>query len=205
LAAETIREAVGVFHDETSLRDAADDLMIAGFDRAYLSLLASHHAIEEKLGHVYSRVDELEDDPKVPRMAYEAGDSRTEANAALAGGLGYLGALGAAGMIVATGGAIAAAVLGAAVAGGTGGLIGTALSRFLGKQHATHLQEHLDRGGLLLWVRTIDAGHETRATEILKRHGAEDVHVHDLPVETHDDLVGAGMSYDTSFMKRLGL
>ena len=45
------REAVGIFHDEKSLRSAADALMISGFDRSYLSLLASDRAVDEKLGH----------------------------------------------------------------------------------------------------------------------------------------------------------
>ena len=45
------REAVGIFHDEKSLRSAADALMISGFDRSYLSLLASDKAVDQKLGH----------------------------------------------------------------------------------------------------------------------------------------------------------
>lgn len=39
---EGVREAVGVFHDERTLQAAADDLLVAGFDRADLSLLAGH-------------------------------------------------------------------------------------------------------------------------------------------------------------------
>ena len=35
-----IREAVGVFHDEKSLQAAVDALLIVGFDRSDLSLLA---------------------------------------------------------------------------------------------------------------------------------------------------------------------
>ena len=63
----TIREAVGVLDDAKSLEDAIDELESSGFDRAEISLLASEHAIEEKLGHVYTKTEELEDDP-LPRI-----------------------------------------------------------------------------------------------------------------------------------------
>ncbi len=45
MANEMVREAVGVFHDERSLQGAADELMISGFDRSYLSILAGHRTI----------------------------------------------------------------------------------------------------------------------------------------------------------------
>jgi len=82
--------------------------------------------------------------------------------------------------VVASAGVVAAAVTGTALAGA---LIGTVLTRWLGKHHAEHLQEQLDRGGLLLWVRTPDAAAEQRALEILTRHSAHDVHIHDLPAK----------------------
>lgn len=194
---------MAVFHDESSLRSAADELLTAGFDRSQLSLLASDHVVEKKLGHAYKRISEVEDDPDVPSLAYRGSDSRTEAESAVAGGLAYVGALGTIGAIVASGGTVAAMLIGAAIAGGTSGLIGVMLARFIERHHANRIQEQLDHGGLLLWVRTVDAEHENRACTILKRHGAEDVHIHSLP-EVHYDLE-SGVSYDTSFMKRLGL
>ena len=51
----TLREAVGVFHDADALRSAADTLMLNGFDRADLSILASESAINEKLHGAYTR------------------------------------------------------------------------------------------------------------------------------------------------------
>ena len=77
-AQQMIREAVGVFHDQDSFRDAVDDLMTAGFDRSELSLLAGERAIEDKLGHAYRRVQELEDDPTVPRAVYVSNHSLAE-------------------------------------------------------------------------------------------------------------------------------
>lgn len=174
-------EAVGVFHDAASLQAAADDLMTAGFDRAYLNLLAGEKAIEAKLGHAYEKVSDLEDNPDVATQAYSAGDSRTEALTLSVGGLFYVGAAAAAGAVVASGGTVAAIIIAALAGGGTGGLIGGALASFLGHQHANKLDKQLGKGGLLLWVRTVDEAHENRAIEILKAHGADDVHLHQLP------------------------
>ena len=84
----------------------------------------------------------------------------------------------AAGTVVASAGVVAAAVTGTAIAGA---LIGTVLAHWLDKSHAEHLQEQLDRGGLLLWVRTPDADRQRRALDILRRHSAHDVHIHQLP------------------------
>jgi hypothetical protein len=176
-----IREAVAVFTDEATLQAAIDDLTSAGFDRAEISLVAGAATVEAELGHRYRKVAELEDDPAVPRTFYVSEESIGDAEGALVGGLLYVGAVAAAGAIVATGGTLAAAITAAALAGGTGGLIGAALAKLVGDHHAHYLQEQLDRGGLLLWVRTRDTAHENRAIDILRRHSGHDVHVHDLP------------------------
>jgi hypothetical protein len=96
-----IREAVAVFHDEKSLQSAVDSLLIAGFDRSHLSLLAGEASIEAKLGHRFEKVSELEDDPEVPTQAYIGTDSRTEGKGVLVGVLFYVGACAAAGAVVA--------------------------------------------------------------------------------------------------------
>jgi len=198
-----IREAVGVFHDEKSLQSAVDTLLIAGFDRSYLSLLAGQDSIEDKLGHRFEKVSELEDEPEVPTQAYIGTDSRTEGKGVLVGVLFYVGACAAAGAVVASGGTAAAALIAGAVAGGGGGLVGAAFARFLEQRHAHRLQEQLDRGGLVLWVRTPTPEDERRAIETLRANGADDVHVHDLPKPhyAHD----GGVSRDMSFMNRLGM
>ena len=198
-----VREAVGVFHDEAALQAAADELMAADFDRSALSLLAGNQAVEEKLGHVYEKVADLEDQPDAPTQAYTASDSRTEAKGLAAGGLAYIGAVGAVGIIVASGGTLAAAVVGAVLAGGAGGAVGTCMAHFIDKPHADSLHAQLDRGGLLLWVRTQDEAQEAKAKEILTGNGAEDVHVHDLPEIKY--ATEGGLSHDDSFMQRLGL
>jgi outer membrane lipoprotein SlyB len=161
--------------------------MAHGFDRSELSLLAGEAAVEDKLGHIYRKVSELEDDPKVPRAAYIGKDSLNEARTFAIGTLGYVGALAAVGAIVASGGTAAAAILGAVAVGGTGSAVGSYLARSLGRQRAKDIETQIDKGGLLLWVRTKDAEHEARAVDVLKRHEADDVHVHDLPASAEPD------------------
>ena len=179
---ETIREAVGIFDGATDLQNAIDELLSSSFHRAELSLLASEHIVEEKLGRHYEKISLLDDDSSVPRAAYVSTEAIGDAKGGLIGGLGYVGAVAAAGAIVASGGTLAAALGAAALAGGAGGLIGSVLAKLVGDHHAHRLQEHIERGGLLLWVRTWKPEDEARAIEILAKHSGSHLHVHELPI-----------------------
>ena len=172
------REAVGVFHQWADLRAAVDELLLNGFDRADVSMLAGEQVVERKLGHVYEKVTELEDDANAPRVAFVGRDSMTEGKASAIGALGYVGAAAAVGAVVASGGALAWVLLAGVAAGGGGAALGTLLARTLGRGRAKDIEAQIDKGGLLLWVRTCDADREARATAVLRKHGADDVHVH---------------------------
>jgi len=173
-----IREAVGALHTAEAVEAAVEDLERHGFDRAQISLLASDAAIEEKLGRHYSRIADLEDNDETPRSAFVSTVSVREAQGALVGSLLYVGAVAAMGAVVASGGAAAAAAGAALAGGGAGGMIGGVLASFVGETHAQRLQDQIDAGGILLWVRTWDAVDEEKAAAILKKHGATEVHVH---------------------------
>jgi hypothetical protein len=176
-----IREVVGVFSRSNDLQDAIDELLSSGFDRAELSLLAGEQAIEEKLGHRFEKIDGLADNPVTPRTAYVSTEAIGDAEGGLIGGLMSIGGMAAAGAVVASGGTLVAVIAATAAVGGAGGLVGTILAKRIGDQHAYHLQEQLDRGGLLLWVRTWNVADEKSAMEILKKHSGSDVHVHAFP------------------------
>jgi hypothetical protein len=168
---ETIREVVAVFDDTKTLDDAVFALETRGFDRAAFSLLASEAAAEEKLGHRYQEVKEVEDDPKAPRAAFFSRVSRLEADYLPAPILASIGALVVAGV---------GAVLPVVVAAGTGALLGAALGHVMHQHEATRVNEQLGRGGLLLWVNVRNAREEQTALEVLGEHSAHDVHVHDI-------------------------
>ncbi len=177
----SVREAVAVFENVGTLQEAIDELLSSGFNRAELSLLAGEHAIEEKLGHIYTKSEDLEDDPNVPTVAYISTESIGDAEGALIGTPMYIAACTAAGIMTVAGGPLGATIAAIVAAGGAGAVIGGVLASLLGKHHAHYLQEQLDHGGLLLWVRTRDDEHEERAKKILSKHSAHDVHVHGLP------------------------
>jgi hypothetical protein len=183
-AARQLREVVGVFRDEGSLEAAIDDLLECGFDRADISLLASEDAVVEKLGRRYRRINELEDDLSVPRVAYAAKEDYGAVEGGFIGGLVYVGAIAGAGAVLAAGGAVAAALAAAALAGGTGGRMGLALARWVEGKRAQRLQEQLEKGGLLLWVHVRDSQREECALRVLKEAGGEDVHAHDVAAMT---------------------
>ena len=181
---DVLREAVGVFETADSLQEAIDELLMSGFNRAELSLLAAESAVDEKLGGKYQKIAELEDSSIAPRCCYVSKESLGTAQGGLISGLLYVGAITASVAIVASGGALAATIIGASLAGGVGGLIGTVLASLIDDHHASYLQEQLEHGGLLLWVRTWNKEREKCAAEILARHSARDVHIHTLSART---------------------
>ena len=174
-------EAVGVFHDVPSFEAAIDSLLSAGFDYADLNVLAHEDAVNEKLGRSYKSTRELMDDPEAPRIAYMPEETIGDAEGAVIGAGVYVPAVVGSLAVVASGGTLLGAIAAAAIAGGAGGLVGAALARIIGGEHAKHLDEHLQRGGLLLWARTRDPEHAERALEILRRHSADDAHIHTIP------------------------
>lgn len=174
-----VREAVGILDSEAALQAAIDELLSHGFDRAEISVLAPVAAVEEKLGHHFQSVTELEDDQDVLTKAFVPTETIGDAQGAVVGILTYIGAFSGI-ALVASGGALAAALAGLAL-GAPGMAIGAALARFLGQQHASYIADQLKRGGLLLWVRTWDREDEGKAMKILSAHSAHDVHVHNLP------------------------
>jgi hypothetical protein len=169
----TYREAVAVFDSADALDAAVFALETHGFDRAAFSLLASEEAVEQKLGHRYQLVKEVEDDPAAPRDTFYSRVSRLEATYLPAPALAAIGGLMFAGATVA---------LPAVIAAGGGFLLGAALGGLIHQHHAARVKEQLERGGLVLWVGVRDAAQEEKALQILREHSAHDVHAHEVRV-----------------------
>jgi len=176
-----IREAVAAFTSAQDMEAAIDELLSSGFARAEISLLAASDTVREKLGHAFSSTRELEDDADVPTTAYVARESIGDAEGAVIGGLMYVGAFLAFGPVVASGGAIGAAIIAAMLGGSGGAAVGSILAALIGKNYSDYLEVQLESGGILLWVRTRDDEHEERAKDILSRHSGQGVHVHGIP------------------------
>ncbi len=171
------REAVAVFEEVVDLDEAIRGLLAAGFEEKDLSLLADRRTVETKLGHAYEKVEELEDEPNVPRVAYRRPLDPAQAEGRFIGALTWAPPLLAAGAVVASTGLVTGLIIGAAVAGS---LAGSVFGHVVDQRHANWLQEQLDAGGILLWVRLADDDAATTALSILTRHAVHDVHVHDI-------------------------
>ena len=177
----SIREAVAVFDDPKTMQQALSDLQGSGFDRADISFVARDSYLKGHLAQDYRDVHQAEDDPKAQRATpVEETDIRQRRTLEVSTGA-TIAAFAAVGLTVATGGATAlAAGIGAAAAGGIGGL-GALLGKLYGQGQQKFMQEQIDRGGVVLWVHLRDAEAEQRALDALRRHGARDVHVHEIP------------------------
>lgn len=180
MAERKIREAVAAFGEPEALQSAVSDLQSHGFDRADITFMAR----ESLTGHLtqgYEATRQAADDPHARREAVTDETDIRQRRTLEVSLATVLAGFAAAGFTIATGGAtlLAAGVTAAAVGavGGAGALLGKAY----GKSQETFLREQLERGGILVWVRTPDAAAEERAQSILRKYAAHDVHIHEVP------------------------
>ena len=184
-----VREAVAVFRSEQAFLAAVEALESAGFDRADISVLASESASSRGMTSVYGDARALEDDGNVPRSAFVAPESRAEAEAAAVGLPVYVGVVGGLFAAVASGGTLAFA-LPVAIAGGlAGGSIGAIGAYAISKRHRGTVEQQLQSGGILLWVRTRNDEKEGAALRILQQADGQDIHIHEVAIRWSEDEV----------------
>jgi len=177
---DRVREVVALFSDVAALEHAVEDLLTHGFYHGALSVLASEKVVREKLGHRIEDIAAVADEPDLPRRSWVEPEARMEGRGALASVLGYFGAVTALGLTFATGGAAAIAIGAAALGAGAGAGLGVGLGKLFDQRLVREFESQLNHGGILLWVRlNQDNLCEARAMEILNRHGAHHVHVHE--------------------------
>jgi len=180
-SATAVREAVGIFFDSEHLHDAVDELVSSGFNFDDIGLLAGQYTVKQRLGEFYNEVNKSADTSEGPSTAFVAEKSMGDTVHAFLGTLFFVGTTAASGAVVASaavlGGSLIPAVAGAAALGAIGG----ALSLIIHQSDAEHLEEQVDEGHLLLFVRTEDAAEETKAVDILSRHGAFEAKVYEAP------------------------
>lgn len=169
-----MREAVGIFTDMDALEEAISELEQTAFGREDISILGNKEDLKEKFGRPEVRPERVEDDPDAPRQTPVRMEERAVGTGAMIGGGAYLGAVGA---LLAAGAAVTipAVITAAAIGGGSAGI----LARILGGSFDEHLEKQIEKGGVVLWVKTIDEEHEKKAGDILKKHGARHVHIHE--------------------------
>lgn len=156
-----VREAVASFPDREHFRRAVSALMAAGFDQTDLSVLASHQPLA------------VADDEQAKLTA-----------AGLAEELKYIGPLTVAGIVLLSGGPIAATVAALVAAGLGGAALKEIFDDYTAPTHREEFIAALEAGAVLLWVRCADADLETRALRILEESGGRHVHIHGRPQRT---------------------
>ena len=154
-----IREAVGSFPDREHFHRAVQNLLAAGFAPSDLSVLASHDSLTtagEPAGRSESKI--------VPT--------------GLSDEIKYIAPLTVAGIVLLSGGPIAAAVAALVGAGLGGAALKELFDDYTAPRHAQDFAAALHAGAAFLWVRCEDSERELRATRVLEEAGGRHVHVH---------------------------
>jgi hypothetical protein len=179
-----VREVTGIFHSRLALDVAAGELLLMGFDRADVDVVAGIDEVYKKLGVPYVAPEELADVPRAPRRPLVVQDDVTVFTVVIASTLGAIAA-GATIFLMsfsdASGAEIGvAAALAGIVAAGGGFLLA---SRLFGRDEAQGLDALMAKRGLILWVRARSPEQEALAQEILLAHHAQAVRVHEIELQ----------------------
>ena len=153
-----IREAVASFPDREHFHNAVSNLLAAGFETSDLSVLASHDSLAA--------------------AGEPSAGGPTIMPAGLSDEIKYIAPLTVAGVILLSGGSIAATIAALVGAGLGGAALKELFDDYTAPRHSEDFRAALDAGAALLWVRCEDADRELTATRILEEAGGRHVHVH---------------------------
>lgn len=173
-----LKEVVGVFQSKQDLQNAIRELEGTAFPRQDISVMGSREELEKVFGVKVVSPEFAIDNPDTPRQAPSRPEEQTIGAAGMIGGTAYVGAM----ALALTAGAVTfPAIISAAVIGGLGGgTVGAVLTKLLGDRYNRHIEEQIEKGGLLLWARTPDVEKEDIARRIMITNNAYDVHVHQI-------------------------
>jgi hypothetical protein len=179
----SVREAVGIFFNADHLKDALKDLLAAGFAPEQLGLLASDQVVERSLGDLYARTNKNPDSPSAPAIAFIGREATGETGSTLGGSPFFVGTSGAMGAVVASSAVLGGALL-AAIGGIVGvGVVGALVATIIHQSDAEYLQQQVDEGHILLFVRIAHSATEQPAMNILTRHSGVDVKMYEIPAK----------------------
>jgi hypothetical protein len=151
-----------VFKCETEALSAIDDLELSGIDRLQIGMVTTdEHGSAARGAGIFPASD-------VPYDPASAG----AAAGAWIGGLSYLGAASAAGVIILSGGGLGLALAALVGAGGAGGLAGALVASGFHHRHAEFVNAEIEAGGLAVWVEPKTAKQAAKVMAVLSRHAA---------------------------------
>jgi hypothetical protein len=159
--------AFGIYSNVTDLERGVDDLRAADFRNEDISVLFPENKGSKDFAH--------EKHTKAP----EGATAGATAGAVIGGTLGWLVGIGSlaipgVGPFIAAG-PIVAALAGVGAGGAVGGLTGALIGAGIPEYEAKRYEGRIKGGGILLSVHCDNSEWTTRAKDILKRTGADDV------------------------------
>lgn len=159
--------AFGIYPSRSAAEAAVDHLNAAGFTNDDISVLMADKHSSEDFAH--------EKNTKAP----EGATTGVTAGGAIGGTLGLLAGIGAlaipgVGPLIAAG-PIMAALAGVGVGGAVGGLIGALVGMGIPEYEAKRYEGRVKDGGILLSVHCDSSEEVSKAKDLLKQTGAEDI------------------------------
>lgn len=182
------REVTGVFHSRKALIDAADELLVAGIDRADIDVSASVDELDRRLNYRSIPAADLVDIPITPRQSFIGIDDVLSAEAVAGSIVGCIAAIAVAAVLAARGTEPLYVGIFSILSGLVVGRIAvTRVRRRLYRERTLGLEKQSEWQGLLIWVRVRSPEREAEAQEILMRHGGEAVHIHEIELTRDSD------------------
>jgi hypothetical protein len=193
-----VREVAGVFHSRKRLNDAIQELLVAGFDRADIDVMAGLDAVGRRHGFAHVAPEELPDIPQVPRRPVIAPEDVTLTWAMTVGIFVFVGAAIGALIVIMSGGStlssILAAVLGAVLGGG---LTAWFMARMARRAEDEAMEAQTAAHGIVLWARVHSDKQEDDARCILERNDGRAVRVHEIDLtKGEEDIPLASLQPD---------
>lgn len=176
----SFREAVGLFPNMDAMQDAIRELEGSAFQRDSISILGSRREMQRVFGTDVIDPVAVEDNPQAPRRAPPRPEEVGIGAGALIGGAAYLAAISAALMTMPL--SLPVTLAAVALGGGGGAVVGAGIVALLGRHMDENTLRQIEQGGLILWVRTPDEEHEAIALDIMQKHGAHHIKIHDMTV-----------------------
>jgi hypothetical protein len=156
-----VREAVASFPDVAHFREAVSRVLAAGFRTSDISVLASHDSLDA--------AGALDGDAEAENEAVSA---------SLTDEVKWVGPLVVAGIVMLSGGPIAAGIAALVGAGLGGAAVKEVLDRYTAARHTDEFEAALKAGAVLLWVRVDDPLVEPTVVRILEEAGGRHAHIH---------------------------
>jgi len=157
----------GIYRDQLGVEEAVNALRAAGFRNTDISVLFPENQGTKDFAH--------EKHTKAP----EGTATGAGTGAVIGGTLGWLAGIGAlaipgVGPLIAAG-PIVAALTGVGVGGAVGGVTGALIGMGIPEYEAKRYEGRVKEGGILLSVHSDNSDWTSKAKDILKRTGADDV------------------------------